>query len=232
MRLVTWNARRGKFLQKSALLEPLLADIAVIQEIAAPAEASPQILWYGENRNQGMAVVARAPYTLTRLPELEGVPKYIVPVAVSGPRSFTLFAVWTLGEQARPYVQAACTAIDMYTVHFESTVVLLGDFNSNAIWNKEHRKGLNHEAMVDRLRSRGLTSAYHSTRGVEHGVEPTADHTFHLYGHEEKSFHIDYCFLPEAWASQIEEVAVGDYATWHAHSDHRPLVVSMRDAAA
>ena len=139
--------------------------------------------------------------------------------------------VWTLGGQPTPYVQAASTAIDMYAGMFAAKpVVLLGDFNSNAIWNKEHRAALNHDAMVERLRRLGVVSAYHRHRGVDHGAEPRLEHTFHLYGHEEKSYHIDYCFLPESWTGQIDQVRIGEYAQWHKHSDHRPLFVSLRES--
>jgi exodeoxyribonuclease-3 len=120
----------------------------------------------------------------------------------------------------------------MYADAFaKSPVVMMGDFNSNAIWNKEHPSAVNHEAMVERLRKLGLVSAYHQHRGIEHGAEPMSEHTFHLYGHEDKSYHIDYCFLPAAWAKEIDQVYVGSYVEWHKHSDHRPLVVSVRDEA-
>jgi hypothetical protein len=102
MRLVTWNARRGTFDRKVSLLDHLHADIAVVPEIAAPANESPQRLWFGDNPKQGLAVLAREPYRLRRLPELPDVPKYVVPIAVEGPRTFTLFAVWTLGGQPKP----------------------------------------------------------------------------------------------------------------------------------
>lgn len=61
MRLVTWNARRGSFSRKVPLIDHLQADVAVVPEIAAPACKSPQTLWFGENPNQGMAVIAKAP---------------------------------------------------------------------------------------------------------------------------------------------------------------------------
>src|SRR2546430_7404819 len=101
------------------------------------------------------------------------------------------------------YVRAVSTAIDMYAQVFaNSPVVMMGDFNSNAIWNKDHPSAVNHGAMVERLRRRGLVSAYHQHRGIEHGAEPKSEHTFHLYGHEDKSYHIDFCFLPTVWANE------------------------------
>lgn len=230
MRLVTWNARRGSFARKSVLIEHLEADVAVIQEVAAPETESAQTLWFGNNPRQGVAVVAKGRYTLQRLPELPGVPNFVVPVAVNGPRSFILFAVWTMGKQPMRYVEAAATAIDMYADSFTaSPVVMMGDFNSNAIWDKTHPADLNHTAMVARLERHRLVSAYHHNRGVAHGSEPKHDHTFHLYGHEDKSYHIDYCFLPIGWGPAIEQVVIGNYADWRGNSDHRPLLVSVRD---
>src|SRR5450631_1992503 len=127
MRLVTWNARKGQFSQKVPLLDPLCVDVAVVQEIASPSKESPQTLWFGDNPNLGIAVVAKEPYKLRSLPQLPDVPKYFIPVSVEGPRSFILFAVWTLGGQPKPYVQAASAAIDMYASMFASSpVVLLG----------------------------------------------------------------------------------------------------------
>ena len=117
MRLVTWNARKGKFAQKVPLLDSLRADVAVVQEIAAPSSESARTLWFGDNPNLGVAVVAKGDYRLRRMEQLPGVPKYVIPVSVEGPRSFTLFAVWTLGEQPTPYARAASTAIDVYEAH-------------------------------------------------------------------------------------------------------------------
>lgn len=230
MRLVTWNARRGSFARKSGLIEHLEADVAVIQEIAAPESESAQTIWFGNNPKQGMAVITKGQYTLQRLRELPGVPNFVVPVAVKGPRSFVLFAVWTMGKQPMRYVEAAATAIDMYADSFAaSPVVMMGDFNSNAIWDKSHPADLNHTAMVARLERHGLVSAYHLSRGIAHGLEPKPEHTFHLYGHEDKSYHIDYCFLPKGWGADIEHVVIGNYVDWRANSDHRPLIVTVRD---
>ena len=131
MRLVTWNACKGQFNRKAPLLDRLDADIAVVQEIASPGEDTAHTLWFGDNIRQGIAVVAREPFRLRHLPQQVGTPKYLIPVAVEGPISFVLFAVWTQSEnRSTRYVRAASTAIDMYAPTFrENRVVLLGDFN-------------------------------------------------------------------------------------------------------
>lgn len=229
MRLVTWNAARGKFAAKAPLLDHLSPDVCVIQEIATPGKSTEHVLWFGSNPNIGLAVVAKPPYTLTPLPALADGPKYVVPIRVAGPVSFVLFAVWTIGKQEFEYVRAVTASIDMYRDTFESeTVVVMGDFNSNAIWDHEHPSSLNHSAMVRKLGEHGLGSAYHYLRNECHGAEK--QHTFHQHKNQSKKFHIDYCFLPNSWLPHVRHVDVGTFAAWYKVSDHCPLMVEVEIA--
>ena len=228
MRLVTWNAGRGKFSKKVPLLAALGADIAVIPEIAKPELINGHCLWFGSNSNQGIAVIASPSYTLTPLSEKAGAPKYVIPIRVDGPICFTLFAVWTIQGQEMPYIRAVATTIDMYPEIFDQgPVVMMGDFNANVIWDKTHPKHLNHSSVVERLANRGIVSAYHHVWGEPQGKESEA--TFYLHHDVSKPFHIDYCFLPKAWAEQISLVKVGTFPKWEGHSDHRPLLVEITD---
>lgn len=226
MRLVTWNAGRGQFSKKAPWIDHLQADIAVLQEIARPRTEQAGVCWFGANPNQGVAVIARAPYQVKALPEIPNAPSYFVPFQVTGPTSFTLFAVWTLGGQDLRYIRAAAAAIDLYDEHFKSgPVVVMGDFNSNAIWDHDHPAHLNHSAMVARLAKHGIESAFHRQRGVPPGQE--SEHTFFLYRNPSKGYHIDYCFMPSAWLNQLKCVDVGSYAAWYKASDHTPLLVEI-----
>src|SRR5437763_1336119 len=105
MRIITWNCCRGTYLKNSTLLNSLRPDIAVFQECARPAQESENCLWFGDNPRQGITVQATLPYRLSALPTLPDVPKYVVPVAVSGPIEFTLLAVWTKAKQTHNYVE-------------------------------------------------------------------------------------------------------------------------------
>ena len=232
MRLVTWNCCRGAFDRKVPLLDRLAADIAVVQECARPACESPTCLWFGDNLRQGLAVRARPPYRLKALPPLRDVPKYVIPIAVSGPRRFTLLAVWMLGKpQAHPYVEGAIRAIEMYRELIASSpTVVLGDLNSNTIWDHQHKPHLSHSGLVARLAELGLVSAYHHYRAEPHGRETKP--TFYFQWKKERPYHIDYCFLPRKWARHGLRVQVGSYETWRSWSDHRPLVVEIGDARA
>ncbi len=186
--------------------------------------------WFGDNPRQGVAVVIRPPYTLHPLEERPGAPKYVIPIAVEGPEPFLLFAVWTLGTRPLRYVRALFAALDLYAdLLADRPVVLLGDFNSNSIWDHEHPADRSHSALVARLKTHGLVSAYHHHRKERHGKEATP--TFYLHWSEEKPFHLDYCFLPRAWAKRIKSLDVGNYSDWRGHSDHRPLLVEIASKA-
>lgn len=226
MRLVTWNCCRGPYEKKAALLDVLAADVAVLQECARPQTESDSLLWFGDNPRQGLAVAARGDYRLRRVRRARSVPKYVMPVEVSGPRSFLLFAVWTKTGQEHCYVEAAVRAVHLYRQLIGSgPAVFMGDVNSNVIWDHQHPVDRCHTALVDRLSALGLTSAYHTFFDESHGEETRPTYYFHWK--QTKPFHLDYCFIPKAWVPHLREVRVESYENWKAHSDHRPLTVDI-----
>jgi hypothetical protein len=51
----------------------------------------------------------------------------------------------------------------MYRPVFQAgPCVVVGDFNSSALWDRKHRADCNHSALVRSLGEYGLVSAYHS----------------------------------------------------------------------
>lgn len=68
-------------------------------------------------------------------------------------------------------------------------------------------------------------SAYHIFFGEAQGQETRP--TYYFYWQKHRPFHIDYCFVPETWATSLQSVEVGSYEGWKQHSDHRPLVVEV-----
>lgn len=227
MRLVTWNCNRGIYSDKVPLLDPLAADIAVIQECPRPAAESANCLWFGDNPRQGVLILAASPYSLRRLPALDGVPKFVVPFLVSGPvGDFTLLAVWAKAASVPGYVKAMIAAVEKYSdLIVGSPCVLMGDLNSSARYASMCPATLNHSRLVTLLASRGLVSAYHGFFGEAQGDE-TRPTYYHRWNPEEP-FHIDYCFMPAAWMQKVRNVQVGGYEEWKAASDHRPLVVDI-----
>lgn len=228
MRLVTWNCCRGPFAKKAAFLAPLRPDVAVIQECARPEQVSDTCLWFGENPRQGMAVVSSNGFRLRALPQLADIPNYCFPVEVSGPESFVMLVVWSKGRQKFRYVMGVVKAVEAYRSLVEQApTVLIGDLNSNAIWDGWHPKHLNHSALIGLLGSLGIESSYHWFFKENHGAETRP--TCYLLWKEGRPYHIDYCFLPRSWLSRIRSVEVGTYEDWKAVSDHRPMVVDLAD---
>lgn len=228
LRLVTWNAARGTFATKAAQLEPLQADIAIIQEIARPQLARGDVVWFGDKPHQGVAVVARPPWQVVPMAQIPDAPRYFAPFRITGPLTFTLFAVWSLAQRPFQYIRGAVRCVELYASVFEQPgdVVVIGDFNANAIWNHLHPPTKNYAALVERLDDHGLTSAYHHFRNEAHGAEKEA--TFFLYRHATRRFHIDYGFLPTSWLPHLRHVEIGRHADWLKASDHCPLVIDLQ----
>lgn len=228
MRLVTWNCCRGPYLKNASLLHPLAPDIAVIQECAKPATQTDQCLWFGDNTRQGIAVLSSGPYRIRALPVRRAVPRYAFPVEVSGPVSFLLIAVWAKGNQDNPYVEGVVRAVNLYRRLFaQYRTVLIGDLNSNAIWDSSHAPDRSHSALVQLLSKFGLISSYHHFHRELHGEEKQP--TYYFQWKEHRPFHLDYCFIPEDWIPNLQRVEVGSFLDWKGHSDHRPLLVEVSE---
>jgi endonuclease/exonuclease/phosphatase family metal-dependent hydrolase len=76
-----------------------------------------------------------------------------------------------------------------------------------------------------RLTGLGLVSAYHHSHNEPHGRETRPTYYFHWK--KDRPYHIDYCFVPQAWADKIVRVEIGSYEDWKEYSDHRPLLVEI-----
>ena len=93
------------------------------------------------------------------------------------------------------------------------------------IWDHQHAADRCHTALVNQLSGLGLTSAYHAFFDEAHGKETRP--TYYFQWKETKPFHLDYCFIPNAWLPALRNVRVEPYEAWKAHSDHRPLTVDI-----
>jgi exonuclease III len=102
--------------------------------------------------------------------------------------------------------------------------MLIGDFNSNSIWDKKHREG-NHSTVVAKLEAKKIFSAYHKFFRQTQGKEEHP--TLFMYRHKEKPYHIDYCFASTDLIEKLQNVEIGTYQEWTEHSDHKPLSVTV-----
>jgi exodeoxyribonuclease-3 len=226
VRLVTWNCCSGPLVRKLSDLATLAADIAVVPECPRIEEQPGAVVWRGSKPTKGLAVFAAGPWRVHRAPAPRGLPRYALPVQVSGPESFLLLAVWAMPHPTIPYVRGMHRAVRACRSLMQAQpTVLLGDFNSNAIWDGEHPADRSHSALVRYLGEMGLVSAYHSRYAEAQGRETRP--TFFLYRHQRRPYHIDYCFLPTDWLGRIRDVTVGDHRAWATKSDHMPLTVDV-----
>lgn len=225
MRLATWNTCAGPLARKLEAASTLGADLLVLPECPAFPDRRPGHFWAGTSPRKGLAVIASDRFSIRRATR-RALPEFVVPLMVEGPVSFLLLAVWMKGKGPDRYVRGLNRAVDACRALIRKhPTVVMGDFNSNAIWDHEHPAGMNHSALVDRLHGHGLISAYHAARNEPHGEE--SEPTFYFYRRKSIPYHLDYCFLPQAWLPRLRQVQVGGWKEWRKESDHVPVVCDL-----
>jgi hypothetical protein len=158
------------FRKKAGLLLQYKPDIVIIPEcehpdklIFAPGTPAPSdTLWFGNNINKGLGIFSYSSYRFqlqeTHNPEL----RMIIPILVTrARRQFMLYAIWAYnpGDKDGTYVEQVWKAIHHYDNQITNKrTILIGDFNSNTIWDKKHRAG-NHSNVVKRLEKKVSAAA-------------------------------------------------------------------------
>lgn len=221
MRIITWNCCRRTYANAGQALASLCGDFVFLQEVGRPASPDRATVWAGTNPRQGVLVAAvggrlalqSAKTSITKLR----------PVAVSGSSPFMALNVWA--QRSPSYVGHVNRTLSRFRrVLAGRLCVIAGDFNSEGpqrVDDKPH-----HTRLVGRLRDEfGVVSAYHHRYGVPHGREPHP--TYYHQRHRDNPWHIDFCFIPQQWASKIVHVEVLDGEPWSTLSDHRPLLVDV-----
>lgn len=225
MFIISWNCN-GKFREKFSKISEFNADIYVIQECENPELsnnagykkfAGDNYLWTGDYKSKGLGIFAKGDVKLTENSWDANGHKFFISCKVND--SFDLVGVWT----ARPHVEEYFDYQEINKEKYTTDTVLIGDFNSNVIWDKKH-KGKSHTDVVRILSQIGLTSAYHTCFNEKDGCEKKP--TFFLQRKIEKPYHIDYCFMSH---DKINSFSVGDYDDWHLFSDHMPLFVDIKE---
>ncbi len=235
IRLVSWNCQGGFHSKLDRILE-VDADIYVIQEASNPQLLGPLLpsdQWHFEPRDapgKGLLVFARGDLRIEprRSP---GTPEYrhIVPILISDSfgREIDLWAVWATKskDRASSYVGQVHLALDDLKESIRANTIVIGDFNSNAIWDTKRSR--NHSELVNRFAGLGIWSAYHSHFKEEHGEESRP--TFFMHRDRTRSYHIDYCFTD----MQVVDCEVLSFDSWSGPkenggiSDHSPVVVEI-----
>jgi len=222
--------------RKANLLLVHKPDIVVIPECEHPDKlkfepgipAPNDIFWSGSNQNKGLGIFSYSNFKF-QLSDLHNPGfRIILPLIVKNKKQeFTLLAIWANNPQDKgyQYVGQVWKAINFYSGLLKNKkTMLVGDFNSNTIWDKPRRES-NHSTVVDLLENKGIHSTYHKFFSQEQGKEK--HNTLFMYRHENKSYHIDYCFASTDLIKKLTSVEIGAHSNWSKHSDHTPLIITF-----
>lgn len=224
------------FRKKADIILTHKPDILIVPECEHPEKllfksSTPKptnSLWFGQNPNKGLGVFSYSDFQLRALDFHNDNFKMVVPIDVSGAQfNFTLFAIWANNPKDPDghYVTQVWKAINHYdTAITNKKTIIIGDFNSNTIWDRPRREG-NHSTVVKRLETKGIYSVYHKYFNQVQGTEQHP--TWYMYRHKDKPYHLDYCFASIDMVEHLKSVEVGEYEFWVKYSDHVPLIVTF-----
>ncbi len=230
MRIVIWNCR-GNFYKKHSAILQFHPDLLIVPEceklpgIQQVFGSSPvtSFHWFGDDPKKGLAVLSYGDYAVVPHPEYDRQYRWVVPILVSQPVSFLLFAVWIMPHRSmRSYAFPLLKAFEHYRSLTEaSESVWAGDFNANCMFDEPHTS-YKFRDFVRLLRNCGLRSLYHEQRGCDHGNEP--EQTFYPHRKAKHGCYMDYVFASGGFPSGTYKVSIGRLSDWGKLSDHMPLV--------
>ena len=230
LRLLTWNCHHGALDACLADVSELSPDVAFVQEWMPSTSAllPAGVVGRQVRPRKGIALTAvNAAYTLTDIAIPAGAGQATIAARVTGPVSFTAIGLWA---QTPKYVDDVLQSVTASAELIRSgPTVVMGDFNSGTNLGGTPALTRGHLRIVDGLGALGLVSAYHAFHKIDHGREPHA-----TYRHQFKAsqpWHLDFCFVPKAWAERISAVEVISRDKWDERSDHRPVQVDLHPLA-
>ncbi|MCY7293017.1 MAG: hypothetical protein LH615_12630 [Ferruginibacter sp.] len=236
MKIITWNCNMA-FRKKAEFILAHKPDILVIVECEHPDKLiftadipkPTDSLWFGKNQRKGLAIFSYGAHRFKTLENHNEDFKMIIPIEVSGGRfDFNLFLIWAFnpGDKDGRYVTQIWKAINHYDKLLSGKpTMLIGDFNSNTIWDNKTRRLGSHSAVVKQLEDKSIFSTYHIHHKQTQGIEQHP--TFYLYRHKDKPYHNDYCFVSSDMLEKLLSVEIGDHAYWTQYSDHVPVMITF-----
>ena len=133
-----------------------------------------QSIWIGKNFNKGLLVCSYNKELKISINKTYSEDyKYILPIDVEfNEDKFLILAVWTQDTKNSysSYIVQLYRAIKYYKDLFDNKTLIVGDWNSNVIWD-HYKKEANHTDVVNILDQVGIESIYHKTRNIEQGKE-------------------------------------------------------------
>jgi endonuclease/exonuclease/phosphatase family metal-dependent hydrolase len=247
MKIVSWNCKaispynkEGFTEEKARYIEKFNADIYVIQEctnydVDKLKNFKKTGIWYGDDVDSKYGIGIFSDKFIINLLDIHNSEfRYIVPYKVICENiEFVLCAVWTKDKdkdnKKLEYTEQTWKAINFekYGTLLNSSVMLIGDFNSNNYWENEYRrkKVPSHNDIINKLKEYGIESAYHKFYNCKDGNEN--DPTLLWQMNINKKFHIDYCFVSSNF--KLKNVEVVNIKEWEEtkYSDHCPLIIEF-----
>lgn len=239
MRIVTWNCRQGKILEKFEQINTLKPDLLVVPEgddVDLPNQTARYWLPPKNNKKHGLGVYSFGNFSISRITRGSNAWGLYLPVKVYRYKKYVcnLIGVWTKPkEDSGDYTDGTVDILGRYAkTILEKETVLVGDFNSAGGW-KTHQK------ILTKTEQLGLVSAFHEFHLIEQSKEKIK-HSTHLHmfknfkGHNGVVFLIDHMFIPLTWRRRIKNAKIGTKKSDKAikikgalRSDHRPLLVEI-----
>jgi exodeoxyribonuclease III len=224
------------FRKKNEKILSFKPDILIISECENEVKlefdkltAKPNdFFWYGESENKGIGIFSYSDYKFELIEQFNPRFRYIIPLkAKSDKDEFILYAIWAMDNKENyyeRYIAQIWLAINYYNDLLNKPSVLIGDFNSNKIWDKKKRLS-NHTNVVNFLQQRKINSLYHNQFTENQGEESKP--TFYLHRNINKPYHIDYCFASENILLKGYNFSIGNFEDWISLSDHVPIFIEL-----
>jgi exonuclease III len=211
-------------------------DIVIVPECEHPDKlkfkpGTPRptdVLWFGDNHNKGLGIFSYTDFKFSLLNNYNPAFKLVVPIVITREKSkLILYAIWANNpnDPDGQYITQIWKAVNYYDRHLKNKQTLLvGDFNSNTIWDRPRRAG-NHSTVVSFLEKKGIYSTYHHYYKQSQGKERHP--TLYMYRQVGKPYHIDYCFASKDLIEKLNSVEIGNFDSWCQFSDHVPVIVDF-----
>lgn len=237
MKIVTWNCN-GALKNKLEVIRTLNADIYVIQECENPYNTpstdyrqfahNSLYLPVAENR-KSIGIFAHPSISLTPIQDNINSPKvhplkYFLPCLIN--HQFLLVNVWTHLNKSGSFGYVG--QIWQYIQNNQAILkthptILLGDFNSNTIFDPKRKKsGWNHSNVVSDLAALDIYSTYHTQTKEIPGQETQS--TLFMHRKQHKGYHIDYVFASKSIITTMNHFEICSFEQWQTFSDHVPLI--------
>lgn len=215
------------YASKQAALQALQPDVALLQECSQQhliASGAAFAHWVGSNPHKGLGVLGFGHHTYTLSTLYTPAYPWFLPLHIDD-LQLTILGVWAhVKEKQDRYVRVTHQAIDHYRpLLCTGRAVLMGDFNSNSIWDASFR-GRSHTDLVARLADWQFHSVYHAQTNEAQGKETVP--TFYLYRHHEKGYHLDYAFVSHDLLAHTH-LSIPEESLWLRYSDHIPLILDI-----